>query len=331
MNDDPGFFETLLGDGRALFNVVAFALVASGGFAIFQAATGQFLPHDTAFLGMTSQQLCTLHGCRIVHFMIHDRVSFGGVLIAIAVMYLWLAEVPLKRGESWAWWALAASGGAGFLSFLAYIGYGYLDSWHGAATLVLLPVFVAALWRTRKLRVVRAPLPAPGGRHRIGRWMLLGATAGIVAAGLTITTVGATSVFVPTDLQFMGITRAEILAINARLVPLIAHDRAGFGGALVSCGIAMFFAVLRGRPSKSLWQALATAGAFGFATAIGVHPVIGYTNASHLAPAVLGALVFVSGLAATSPAFSARSRESSRRSMPGSDPAAASPSAADAP
>jgi len=331
MNDDPGFFETLLGDGRSLFNVVAFALVASGGFAIFQAATGQFLPHDVAFLGMTSQQLCSLHGCRIVHFMIHDRVSFGGVLLAIAVMYLWLAEVPLKRGESWAWWALAASGGAGFLSFLAYIGYGYLDTWHGAATLVLLPIFLAALWKTRALRCVAAPMPAPRGRHRAGRLLLLGATAGIVAAGVTITTVGATSVFVPTDLQFMGITPAELRAINVRLVPLIAHDRAGFGGALVSCGVAMFFAALRGRPSKSLWQALATAGACGFATAIGVHPVIGYTNASHLAPAVAGAAVFLTGLLASSPALSARPRESSRRSTPGADPAAASPSAAGAP
>lgn len=331
MNHDPGFFETLLGDGRPLFTVVAFTLAASGGFVIFQAATGQFLPQDVAFLGMTSQQLCTLHGCRIVHFMIHDRVSFGGVLIAIAAMYLWLSEVPLKRGESWAWWALAASGGAGFLSFLAYIGYGYLDSWHGAATLVLLPVFLGALWKTRKLRVTRPPLPAPAGRNRLGRWLLLGATAGIIAAGCTIATVGATSVFVPTDLQFIGATSAQIRAVNAHLVPLIAHDRAGFGGALVSCGVAMFFAVLRGRPSKSLWQALATAGAFGFATAIGVHPIIGYTNAVHLAPAVAGALVFVSGLAATSPAFSARRRESSRRSRPGSSPAAASPSAGGAP
>ena len=51
MNDDPGFFETLLGDGRSLLKLIAFALAASGAFVIFQAATGQFLPHDTAYLG----------------------------------------------------------------------------------------------------------------------------------------------------------------------------------------------------------------------------------------------------------------------------------------
>ena len=331
MNDDPGFFEMLLGDGSSLFKLTAFALVAAGGFAILQAATGQFLPHDTAFLGMTAQQLCALRGCRIVHFMIHDRISFGGVLVAIAVMYLWLAEVPLKRGEGWAWWALAASGGAGFLSFLSYIGYGYLDSWHGAATLVLLPIFLAGLWKTRKLRGGRASLSVLSGRHRLGRLLLLAATIGMAVGGLTIMTVGATSVFVPTDLEFMGITTAELRAINVRLVPLIAHDRAGFGGALVSCGVAMFFAVLFGRPSRSLWQALATAGAFGFVTAIGIHPVIGYISVPHLAPAVMGAAVFLIGLAATSPASSARRRESSRRSTLGSAPVAASPSAGDAP
>src|SRR5437764_3413397 len=147
--DDRGFFETLLGDGRALIKLTALALIGSGTFALFQASTGQFLPQDTDYLGMTARQLCLLRGCRIVHFMVHDRVSFGGVLIAIGVMYLWLAEFPLRRREPWAWWTLAASGAVGFASFLLYLGYGYLDSWHGAATLALLPCFVVGLARAR--------------------------------------------------------------------------------------------------------------------------------------------------------------------------------------
>ena len=28
--------------------------------------------------------------------MFHDRVSFGGVIIAIGILYLWLTEFPLK-------------------------------------------------------------------------------------------------------------------------------------------------------------------------------------------------------------------------------------------
>src|SRR5438132_3886385 len=290
MNDDCGFFETLL-TGPSLLILTALTLMGCGAFALFQAATGQFLPHDTDYLGMTAQQLCTLRGCRVVHFMMHDRVSFGGVLLAIGIMYLWLTEFPLRRGESWAWWALAASGGAGFLSFLAYLGYGYLDTWHGVATIALAPLFLGGLWMTRGLRRERVA-PAP---RTTGRLLLLASTAGIIAAGLTITTVGMTAVFVPTDLQFMGITVGELRAFNGHLVPLIAHDRAGFGGALVSCGVAMFLAVRYGRASRNLWQALAVAGLFGFACAIGIHPIIGYTNLMHIAPAIIGCTTFFAG------------------------------------
>ena len=295
---DEGFIERLVGDGRSLIRLMAFALIAAGGFALFQAATGQFLPHDVDYLGMTAKQLCSAHQCRIVHFMMHDRVSFGGVMIAIAVVYLWLAEFPLRRGESWAWYALLASGGAGFLSFLAYLGYGYLDTWHGAATLVLLPLFAAGLVKTRPLRAVAVERERIDlrSRHGIGRAMLLLSTIGIIAAGLTITTVGMTTVFVPQDLEFMNVTVAELRRMNPHLVPLIAHDRAGFGGALVSCGVAMFISILYARVSRSLWQALAIAGAAGFITAIGVHPVIGYISLSHLGPAVAGVLFFSAGM-----------------------------------
>jgi dihydroorotate dehydrogenase len=61
-------------------------------------------------------------------------------------------------------------------------------------------------------------------------------------------------------------------------VPLIAHDWAGFGGALASCGVATFAAVLFGRPSRILWEALLIAGLAGFAGAIGVHRRIRYTS-----------------------------------------------------
>jgi len=273
-------------------------LLACGGFAILQAASGRFLPHDTIYLGMTAPQLCSLQGCRILHFMIHDRISFGGVLVAIAVLYLWLVLFPLRRQESWAWWALALSGLIGFLSFLAYLGYGYFDTWHSAATLALLAVFVAGLVRTRSLRLERIqPIPldlrsGPG----VGRALLLLSSTGISVAGITIMTVGMTSVFVPQDLAFMGMTRPALSAINPHLVPLIAHDRAGFGGALVSFGVAMFACVWCARPSRALWQALTIAAVAGFGTAVGVHPAIGYVSLTHVGPAVLGCLVFAAGL-----------------------------------
>jgi hypothetical protein len=94
-----GFFEALVGDGRALVALSGVCLGLSGLFAILQSATGHFLPHDTAFLAMTAEDLCGMHECRIVHFMFHDRVSFGGSLVALAALYLWLADAGGSIGS----------------------------------------------------------------------------------------------------------------------------------------------------------------------------------------------------------------------------------------
>ena len=76
------------------------------------------------------------------------------------------------------------------------------------ATLVLLPIFVGGLICTRGLRHERVK-PAPldlGSGPGVGRGLLLLSSVGISAAGLTIMTVGMTSVFVQQDLVFMGLT-----------------------------------------------------------------------------------------------------------------------------
>jgi len=294
-----------VGDGRALFSLTGLCLIFSGAFAIFQSVTGHFLPHDVAFLGMTADQLCALKGCRIVHFMFHDRVAFGGAIAAVGSFYLWLAEFPLRAGEAWAWWLFVVTGIFGFGSFLAYLGYGYLDSWHGVATLLLLPVFVWGVARTRRLvsgpRALRSlfqPAAAldwrtPAG---LGRICLLATGAGMLLAGLTILTVGTSLVFVPQDLVFMDATRQELNAINPRLIPLIAHDRAGFGGGILTCGLLVFFSAWCARPSRSLRQVMSLAGLAGFACALGVHFVVGYTDVTHLLPAYAGAGLFLTGV-----------------------------------
>jgi hypothetical protein len=306
--DDRSFFGAMIGDGRPLLALSGLALMLSGVFALFLSITGHFLPHDVQFLGMTSEQLCAIHECRIVHFMFHDRVSFGGAIIAIGALYLWLTEFPLRQGEAWAWWLLLVSGVIGFGSFLAYLGYGYLDTWHGAATLALLPCFLVGLLRSFAL-VSTTALPhcllRPAlkvnwnSQFGIGRGLLLASSLGLVAGGATIMIVGMTSVFVPQDLAYMGLSADDLRAINPRLVPLIAHDRAGFGGGVLTCGLLLLFCVWCGKPSRSLWQVLCLVGVTGFATAIGVHPVIGYTDPVHLAPAVLGAVTYGAGLVLT--------------------------------
>ena len=247
---------------------------------------------------MDAKQLCAIADCRIVGFMFHDRVSFGGTLIAVAVLYLWLAADPLRNGERWAWNAFAASGIAGFLSFLAYLGYGYLDTWHGAATLALLPCFFIGLQRSSRIatahshrgRALDKDAPA---RLRAGRRLLLTTAVGLMAAGATILIVGMTSVFVPQDLHFMKLDREAISGISPRLIPLIAHDRAGFGGGLISTGVLIAFCAWYGPLTRAFRQAILIAGCVGFGSAISVHYVEGYTDITHLAPALLGAAVFL--------------------------------------
>lgn len=308
MDDDRGLFSVLVGDGRPLILVTGLSLVLAGAFAFFLSAMGQFLPHDVDFLGMTPEALCAVNECRIVHFMFHDRVSFGGALVAIGVLYLWIAAFPLARGEAWSWWLLAFNGLLGFGSFLAYLGYGYLDTWHGAATLALLPCFALGLYRAKSL-VPRGSSPLVLFRPSVpldwrtslgmGRLALLATALGLIGGGATILSVGMTTVFVPQDLAYMGMAASDFDAINPRLVPLIAHDRAGFGGGVLTCGVLVLFCVWCGRPSRALWQALWVAGTIGFSTAVGVHPLIGYTDTTHLAPAVLGAVSFLVGITLT--------------------------------
>ncbi len=304
-SSDRGLFGLLLGDGRPALAVVGLALAVAGGFAVFVAARGEFLPHDVAFLGMTPGDLCAVNECRVVHFMVHDRVAFGGALVAIGTVYLWLAAGPMGHGERWTWDVLAASGAIGFASFLAYLGYGYLDTWHGAATVTLASLFLSGLtaarqriaWRPYEVRWFARPVWLTSWRDGgcAGRVLLLVVAAGMIGGGLTIVAVGMTTVFVPEDVAFIGIGRAELRAINPRLVPLIAHDRAGFGGAVCCGGVLLAGVVWRGELDRAGRQALAIAGIAGFGSAILVHPAIGYDDLWHLAPALGGAAFFAIG------------------------------------
>jgi hypothetical protein len=277
----------------------------AGAFAWFVSAAGETLPHELRFVGISAAELRGLAGGRVADFMTHDRVAFGGTLIALAVLYLWIVAVPLFAGERWAWILMAVSGGLGFGSFIAYIGYGYFDLWHAVATAGLLPVFIIGLVMTRdRARLAADPDDAlrwPKWRTvvGIGRALLLLTGVGMVVAGTTILTLGTIVVFVPQDLIYIGFDRAALDALNPRLVPLIAHDRSGFGGGLLTVGVVIIGCVWFGRLSRSLWEALLVAGGIGFGAAIGIHAVVGYLDMTHVGPAAAGALVFAVGMALT--------------------------------
>jgi hypothetical protein len=293
-----------------LLLATAGSLVLAGGFAVLLAASGEFLPHDIAYLGMSAADLCSIARCRIVAFMIHDRAAFGGALFAVGVLYTYLVLFPLRQGQAWAWWLLAISGSAGFLSFLAYLGYGYLDTWHGLGTALLLPVFVVGLLRARRLvGQLASPmvlLPAHelrglSARRYAGRACLLLGAAGTALGGLAVLRVGITDIFVPEDLAFMGLSAEQLQAVNPRLVPLMAHDRAGFGGAVFTLGLTAFFCLWRSSPTRALWEAMLVSGGVGLAAAIGVHWFVGYTDLWHLAPGLAAAASMIVGLTLTFP------------------------------
>jgi hypothetical protein len=322
LEDRRGLLQAFTGDGRPLLAVTGGALFVSGGFAIFQSLSGHLLPHDSHALGMDADGLTHAANVHLTMFMFHDRVAFGGTLLAIGVAYWWLAEFPLRAGRNWAWWAFAISGLTGFASFLAYLGYGYLDTWHAVATVLLLPVFLGGLWRSRgvlaePLRIRQAwqsDLPVEPRNAVYGRRILQACGLGLVLAGATIIGVGMTIVFVPQDLTFIALSRERIGAISPVLIPVIAHDRAGFGGGLLSCGLLLLIITRHATLTRNFLEVIALMGLFGFGAALGVHGAIGYLDFVHLAPGYAGFLLFLVGLTLCSlTLFSPRSKNRSKR------------------
>ncbi|MGH9119432.1 MAG: hypothetical protein ACRD0A_16630 [Acidimicrobiales bacterium] len=82
-----GFFTPLVGDGRPLLPVLAGSLVFAGGLMVFLAVTGELLPHDVAYLGLTADELCRVADCRVVDFMVHDRAAFGGTVLGLGMHF----------------------------------------------------------------------------------------------------------------------------------------------------------------------------------------------------------------------------------------------------
>jgi hypothetical protein len=174
---------------------------------------------------------------------------------------------------------------------------------HFLVTLILLPFFILA---------IRSPLPSPVPPHanlrsddrwRRGLWGQLAFTGlgvGLIGGGAIICTLGATVVFVPSDLAFMHATMQTFIepARGDRLLSLIAHDRAGLGGLLVSDGVAVLLLSLWAfrESARWLWWTYLIAGVIGFIAAIGVHVSVGYLDAEHLAPAAIAFALYALGL-----------------------------------
>jgi hypothetical protein len=115
---------------------------------------------------------------------------------------------------------------------------------------------------------------------------MIGVGGGLTIAGVVISVVGMTSVFVPTDLDFMGTHAEHLRSGDAHLLPFIAHDRAGFGGALIGAGLAVLLISLWGwrRGQPWIWWCLLLGCAFGTVPVLIIHFAVGYTHFEHLLP-----------------------------------------------
>lgn len=160
------------------------------------------------------------------------------------------------------------------------------------------------------LAVLRRPEPRhwqprppgqPQARERalVGQLVMVAVGVGLLIGGITISVVGLTGVFVPSDLTFLHTQAAELRASNPRLAGFTAHDRAGFGGALASAAVAITLISAWGwrRGETWVWWTLALGALTGFGTTIVIHLAIGYTDAGHLGPVVLAAVLTGTALA----------------------------------
>jgi hypothetical protein len=259
--------------------------------------------YDRDFLGMDVERL---HGINhhLVHFLQHDRITMAGTMVAIGVLYVGLAVGGIRRGRPWAREAYLVSGWVGFPTLLYFVGFGFVEPLHVAVVVVLFPMFLAATRRRpdRPRWTVWTVLPEGPDRERhralVGQLLLVCTGIGLFIGGVVVSSVGLTGVFVPSDLEFLRTGPDALRAANPRLLPFIAHDRAGFGGALMSAATAITLLSAWGwrRGECWVWWSLALAATAGFLPAILVHGTIRYTDAGHLAPVLVGIGLTLTGL-----------------------------------
>ncbi|MDX1964725.1 MAG: hypothetical protein SFX18_16365 [Pirellulales bacterium] len=291
MVDSTWFWTACMGWGMLLGSLLALLI----------AATRVVLPYDEDFVGLSRVEINQINP-RLLAFMAHDRVTLAGTMIAIGLLYVSLSWYGIRRGYHWAMVAVFASAFLGFFTFFTFLGFGYLDPFHAFVTVVLLQLLLLG---------VRSHLGEYWPRHTSplradwtwywslwGQLLLILHGVALFVAGVTITTIGCTSVFVHADLNFMRTTTEALTEANPRLLPLVAHDRATFGSMLMASSLVFLLPVLWGWNFRErwLWITMFVAGFAGYLPAIVVHFAVGYTDWQHLLPAFLGFNWFLLGM-----------------------------------
>ncbi|MEQ8791933.1 MAG: hypothetical protein RIC55_37095 [Pirellulaceae bacterium] len=291
--------------GESWFWALAMGLsmLLGGALAMLVATTRVVLPYDEAMAGLSREQLAQINE-RLLSFMTHDRVTLSGTMLAVGVLYSVLAWWGVRRGVHWAYLSVVVSALCGFISFFSFLGFGYFDPFHAFVTAVLFQMLLLTVHsHLGPRRDMEPPDLWNDARWIANQWGQLAFVvhgAILIAAGAVISCVGMTSVFVPEDLEFMHTTSEHLFSAHPTLVPLVAHDRATFGGMLLACGFATLLPAVWGfrRGQAWLWWALMIAGDIAYIATIAVHWTVGYHALMHLLPAYGGlALLWLGGLA----------------------------------
>lgn len=291
------------GTGWIYGTLFASVLLLVGLVTAWVAVTSLFLPYEIRLGGLEGLHRFPL----LTAFLAHDRISYAGATLGTAALWFGVALYGMRSGELWARQTLLVGGALGFLVFLPQQAHGYFDPLHAGLNIALLPIFWLAV---RRHRSAELPLSPPVYRRSAawaaGQWgqllvMILGAA--MTVTGLVITAYGMSTVFVSQDLAFLGKGPGELRQLGPMLVPFIAHDRTGFGTALITQGTTLFLTALGGiRPgTRWLWWTFLWSGVACFGPALWTHFSIGYTDFIHLLPVYAGVALLAAALACLYP------------------------------
>jgi dihydroorotate dehydrogenase len=295
-----------ISNGWIWYWLFGMAITVAGLIAMFFSMTSVLLPYDESFLGIYRKDIIYFNPY-ILYFMAHDRMTLSGTMISGGIIYMQLARYGIRSNLHWARKAVNIAGTIGFLGILLFIGYGYFDWLHGLFWIILLPLFILGIRKSRK--ATESPTGTNLFNHPAWKLSLYGQLSFIIlggslaVGGVVISIIGATNVFVPTDIAYLCMTPEVLNEFNERLIPVIAHDRAGFGSALLSVGFLVLMLALWGvrEGERWVWWTFTIGAIPAFAAGIATHFIIGYTNFLHLFPAYFAFLLYVIGIICTAP------------------------------